>query len=29
MIGKKYKTRYETIVPKGMVGTCVELKLNN
>ena len=27
MIGKKYKTRYKTIVPKGMIGTCIDVEV--
>ena len=25
MIGKRYKTRYSTIIPKGVVGECIDI----
>lgn len=27
MIGKKYKTRYSGIVPKGIIGKCVDVEV--
>lgn len=29
MIGKTYKTRYSSIVPKGVVGQCIDEVNNN